>query len=121
MSGKPIAYEVIEAVSSVDGDEWQVEGIDYDNDGIIYLAMFIGHEAKERAEEYAKFKKNRGRLLTLDEVADHLRARLGSVRYWIRMGLLPAILLPAGRTLVEQAALDHFIESRRSPANEQQP
>lgn len=33
--------------------EWVVEGIDYDGEGEIYVAIFSGPMAKERAEQYA--------------------------------------------------------------------
>lgn len=35
---------------------WTVEAIDMANDGDIYQAIFIGPQARERAEEYAKYK-----------------------------------------------------------------
>ena len=35
---------------------WGVEAINYDGDGEIYMAIFSGPEAKERAEEYARLK-----------------------------------------------------------------
>lgn len=37
---------------------WRVEAIDYDGDGAIYVAVFTGPEAKQRAEEYAAFKRD---------------------------------------------------------------
>ncbi len=36
--------------------EWRVEAIDFDNEGIIYVACFSGPDARERAEEYAVWK-----------------------------------------------------------------
>ena len=47
-------YEVVKTKDAM--ATWQVEGIDYDNDGIIYFALFSGPEAEERAREYADFK-----------------------------------------------------------------
>jgi hypothetical protein len=35
---------------------WGVEAIDYNNDGAIYMAVFSGPDAKERALEYARSK-----------------------------------------------------------------
>jgi hypothetical protein len=35
---------------------WTVEAIDMKNDGNIYQALFVGPEARERAQEYARFK-----------------------------------------------------------------
>ena len=49
-----VKYEV--AQSRDVRDEYVVEGIDYENDGQIYGALFNGPQAKERAEEYARFK-----------------------------------------------------------------
>ena len=49
-----VEYEVVQSVGTL--DEWRVEGIDYDRDGQVYVAIFSGPEAKERAEEYARFK-----------------------------------------------------------------
>lgn len=49
-----IAYEVVRSAHEV--DEWRVEGIDYEKDGQIYLALFSGPDAKKLAEEYARFK-----------------------------------------------------------------
>lgn len=52
-----VEHEVIQSVNTL--DEWRVEGIDYDRDSQVYVAIFSGPQAKERAEEYAAFK-NRG-------------------------------------------------------------
>jgi len=35
---------------------WGVEAIDSANDGEIYMAVFSGPQAKDRAEEYARLK-----------------------------------------------------------------
>lgn len=35
---------------------WRVEGIDFENEGIVYVAIFSGPNAQERAEEYARWK-----------------------------------------------------------------
>ena len=51
-----VAYEVVRSHDAIEDDKYQVEGIDYDREGIIYFAQFLGHEAKARAEEYAAFK-----------------------------------------------------------------
>ena len=53
-SATKIVYEVVKSLHVM--DEWRVEGIDYDRDGQGYLALFSGPNAKERAEEYARFK-----------------------------------------------------------------
>jgi hypothetical protein len=52
-----VRYEVTQSMNAV--NEWRVEGIDYERDGVIYVAIFSGPQAKERAEEYAEFK-NKG-------------------------------------------------------------
>ena len=49
-------YEVIEVKESISGDTWNVEAIDHDSEGEIYMASFSGSKAEERAREYAKFK-----------------------------------------------------------------
>ena len=35
---------------------WSVEAIETDQDGDVFQAIFVGPQAKERAEEYAAFK-----------------------------------------------------------------
>lgn len=47
-------YEVAQSVNAI--EEWRVEGIDYDRDGQVYVAIFSGPQARERAEEYVNFK-----------------------------------------------------------------
>jgi hypothetical protein len=39
---------------------WTVEAINMAGDGEIYQAFFAGPEARERAQEYARFKYGRG-------------------------------------------------------------
>ena len=51
-----LEYEVIRSRDAVADDEYRVEAIDYDHDGQVYVAIFYGPDAKERAEEYAAFK-----------------------------------------------------------------
>lgn len=51
-----LEYEVIEAKESVGGDTWRVEAIDDEKDGQVYVTIFAGPEAEERAREYAEFK-----------------------------------------------------------------
>ena len=51
-----LEYEIVRSVSAVEEDEYRVEAIDYDDDGQVYVAIFSGPKAKERAEEYANFK-----------------------------------------------------------------
>jgi hypothetical protein len=50
-------YEVIQS-RDVPG-EWRVEAIDFKSDGQVYVTIFSGPEAQERAEEYAAWKSNR--------------------------------------------------------------
>ena len=55
-----LTYEVI--ASHNVPDEYRVEAIDYENEGIVYVAIFSGPEAENRAKEYAAFKnKKNGR------------------------------------------------------------
>ncbi len=49
-----LEYEV--TPSPKQADEWRVEAINYDREGEVYVAIFSGPEAKERAEEYATWK-----------------------------------------------------------------
>ncbi len=50
-----VEYEAFVSRDAVDDDEWRVEGIDYDNDGQIYLTIFSGPQAKKRAKDYARW------------------------------------------------------------------
>jgi hypothetical protein len=36
--------------------DYRVEAIDHSNDGEVYIAIFVGPDAKSRAEEYAGWK-----------------------------------------------------------------
>jgi hypothetical protein len=36
--------------------DWRVEFIDFENEGTVYVAIFSGPNARERAEEYAIWK-----------------------------------------------------------------
>lgn len=38
--------------------EWRVEAIDYDNEGVVYVAIFTGPQADQRAAEYAEWKNS---------------------------------------------------------------
>ena len=46
-------YEVFQVKDSIEY-EWRVDAIDYDSEGEIYMALFFGLKAEERAKEYAK-------------------------------------------------------------------
>lgn len=35
---------------------WAVEALDYDNEGVAYIALFAGPHSEERAREYADLK-----------------------------------------------------------------
>jgi hypothetical protein len=48
-------WEVIED-QDVPG-QWRVEAINYDGDGEVYVAIFSGPKARDRAEEYADWKR----------------------------------------------------------------
>ena len=45
-------------------ESWRVEGIDYGNEGIIYVAIFTGSKCKELAEEYYSWKTQKIQYLT---------------------------------------------------------
>ena len=51
-----VAYEVVASKDVL--DEYRVEGIDYDNEGVVYVTIFSGPRAEERAREYAFFKNS---------------------------------------------------------------
>ena len=53
-----VEYEAVASGDAVDDDEWRVEGIDYENEGLCYIAIFSGPQAKERAKEYARWKNS---------------------------------------------------------------
>lgn len=36
--------------------DWRVEAIDFENEGAVYIAIFSGPNARERAEEYARWQ-----------------------------------------------------------------
>ena len=51
-------YRVVKSKNESDGSEYVVEAVNHPpyGDGEIYMTIFTGHHAKERAEEYAAFK-----------------------------------------------------------------
>jgi hypothetical protein len=49
-----MTYEVVPD-KEVSGS-WRVEAIDYQNEGVGYIAIFAGPSAQQRAEEYADWK-----------------------------------------------------------------
>jgi hypothetical protein len=38
--------------------DWRVEAIDHENEGQVYVAIFSGPDARERAQEYAALKNH---------------------------------------------------------------
>jgi hypothetical protein len=42
-------------------DSWRVEALDFRNEGVVYVAIFSGPKARERAEEYAGWKSRPAR------------------------------------------------------------
>lgn len=42
-------------------DDWRVEAIDRESDGEIYVTIFSGHDAQERATEYSDWKNEQAR------------------------------------------------------------
>ena len=54
MTTNTVIYELAQSRDTI--NEYRVEGIDYSTDGQVYVAIFSGLSAKERAEEYAQFK-----------------------------------------------------------------
>jgi hypothetical protein len=59
MSGPQVApiqkiqYQAIP--DKINPADWRVEGIDYEREGEVYVAIFSGPFARERATEYASF------------------------------------------------------------------
>lgn len=49
-----LRYEIMRSRGTV--DEWRVEAIDYKHDGQVFVTIFSGPEAKQRAKEYAQWK-----------------------------------------------------------------
>ena len=45
-----------EVVKDCDGLGWRVKAIDYENEDMSYVSLFIGHGDEERARKYALFK-----------------------------------------------------------------
>lgn len=52
--GTDMDWEIIE--DRQHPGDWRVEAIDRNGDGVIYVAIFSGPHARERAEEYAAWK-----------------------------------------------------------------
>ncbi len=52
-----MTYEVVESKGFI--GEWRVEATNHDGDGEIYVTIFSGPLAKERAREYADWKQVR--------------------------------------------------------------
>jgi hypothetical protein len=57
-----VDYEV--SASRGVADEWRVEAIDEGSEGQVYVAIFSGPRARERAEEYAEWKRGAERSAT---------------------------------------------------------
>lgn len=54
---KTLDFQIVEDRN--DSSSWRVEAIDYDNEGVIYQALFMGPGAHERAGEYAAWKNGK--------------------------------------------------------------
>ncbi len=51
-----MTYDVIE--DQRHSGDYRVEAIDSESDGEVYTAIFVGPDAKARAEEYAEWKNS---------------------------------------------------------------
>ena len=51
---KLMQYEAFKSKGTV--DEWRVEAIDENNEGQVFVTIFSGPDAKQRAEEYAAWQ-----------------------------------------------------------------
>jgi hypothetical protein len=49
-----VTYEVV--ASEGVPDEFRVEGVDHAREGAVYVSIFSGPDAEQRANEYADFK-----------------------------------------------------------------
>lgn len=49
-----LTYEFVE--DRLQPGDFRVEAIDYENEGVAYIAIFTGPDAEIRAKEYAKWK-----------------------------------------------------------------
>ena len=52
-----LRYELVQCEGSV--NVWRVEAIDEENEGVIYMALFSGPDARAKAQEYAAWKSAR--------------------------------------------------------------
>jgi hypothetical protein len=59
LTGHDAGLEVAVVERNDEPGVWTVEAIDTAGDGDIYQAFFRGPEARERAQEYARFKYGR--------------------------------------------------------------
>ena len=57
MSKTNLRYELVQCEGSV--NVWRVEAIDEENEGVIYMALFSGPDARAKAQEYAAWKSAR--------------------------------------------------------------
>jgi hypothetical protein len=53
---KQMEWTIVEDHSG--SGDWRVEGIDFDNEGKVYVAIFSGPDARYRAGEYTEWKKS---------------------------------------------------------------
>ena len=63
MLNKFLQFETIE--DKMHPDDYRVEAIDSEGDGEVYTAIFVGPDAKQRAEEYAQWKNAHQRELAM--------------------------------------------------------
>ena len=56
-------FEVKESATSINGDEWRVEAINYEGEGECYVAIFSGPQAEQRAKAYAAMMNTPARQL----------------------------------------------------------
>jgi hypothetical protein len=55
-----MTYEVVK--DKVLQDAWRVEAIDYDNEGVVYVTIFLEPQAEQRAKEYAALMSHQHQL-----------------------------------------------------------
>jgi hypothetical protein len=51
-----LQYEVVK--DSLHAGDFRVEGIDFENEGEVYVTIFSGPDSQARAEEYARWKNH---------------------------------------------------------------